>query len=337
MNLFERVRKELGDGRSVAVATIARRLGSAPRSAGTRCAVLADGTLVGTIGGGVLEARVRTEAEAVLSDGRVRVVPFRMDAKQLADEGMVCGGSVDVVIAPWRPRHEPVAEAAARGLRGRAEVILVTAWGPGGADPRLAARSAGRWTGDDVGEGLRAEEPTFRHGPEGGVLAEAVVPERSPLVVLGAGHVGRAIAQVASAAGFEVTVVDDRPEFASPGTLPWADRVLCRPFHGVFDEVEAGPDTFVVVCTRGHLSDAEAAEEALRTPARYVGVIGSRRKRKATLERLREAGIPDERLRVFRMPVGLDIEAETPGEIAVAIVAEMIAERRKGGGRPGQV
>ncbi len=335
MNLFDRVRKELREGRGAAVATIARRLGSAPRSAGTRCAVLADGTLVGTIGGGALEARVRAEAGPVLAEGRVRVIPFRMDAKQLADEGMVCGGSVDVVIAPWSPRHEPVAEAAARGLGGRADVLLVTAWGPGGSGPRLAARSAGRWIGDDLDDAARAEEPVFRHGPEGGLLAEAVEPERAPLVILGAGHVGRALAQVAAVAGFEVTVVDDRPEFASPGALPWADGVLCRPFPGVFDAVEAGPDTFVVVCTRGHLSDAEAAEEALRTPARYVGVIGSRRKRKATLERLRAAGIPEERLRVLRMPVGLDIEAETPGEIAVAIVAEMIAERRNGGRRSG--
>ncbi len=337
MNLFDRIRNELREGRGVAVATIARRLGSAPRSAGTRCAVLADGTLVGTIGGGALEARVREEASPVLAEGRVRVVPFRMDARQLADEGMVCGGSVDVVITPWSPRHEPVAGAAARGLGGRAEVLLVTAWGPGGSGPRVAARWAGEWTGDELDPAARVEEPVFRHGPEGGLLAEAVEPERVPLVILGAGHVGRAVAQVAAVADFEVTVVDDRPEFASAEAIPWADRVVCRSFRGVFGAVEVGPDAFVVVCTRGHLSDAEAAAEALRTPARYVGVIGSRRKRQATLERLRAAGIPEERLGVLRMPVGLDIEAETPGEIAVAVVAQMIAERRRGEVRgPGQ-
>ena len=341
-NLFDRVAERLNRGETVVVAAIARRLGSAPRSQGTRCAVLADGTLVGTIGGGLLEARVRGCAASVREEGRARVLKLRLNAKELADEGMICGGSVDVVVAPWEPRHGELARAAARALAGRAPGVLVTLWGPGGGPVRLGLWTGDRWVGDepaDPGARAAAQEvlssgtARFVDSDSGGMLAELLDRERAPLVILGAGHVGRALAQVAAVADFEVTVVDDRPEFADPARIPWAHRVLCRPMEGAVEEFDPGPDAFVVVCTRGHLADAVCAEGALRTPARYVGVIGSRRKRNATLKRLREAGIPEERLAALRMPVGLELRAETPGEIAVAIVAEMIAVRR--GADPG--
>ncbi len=342
-NLFERVAEGLEQGETVVVATIARRLGSAPRSQGTRCAVLPDGTLVGTIGGGLLEARVRECAAPVRQEGRARVLRFRLKAKELADEGMICGGSVDVLVAPWEPRHAELARAAAEALAGRAPGVLVTLWGPGGAPVRLGLWTGERWIGEEppepdaraaAEEVLSAGTARFRDSEAGGMLAELLDRERTPLVILGAGHVGQALAQVAAVADFEVTVVDDRPEFADPARIPWAHRVLCRPMEGAVEELGLGPDAFVVVCTRGHLADAVCAEEALRSPARYVGVIGSRRKRGATVRRLKEAGIPLERLEALRMPVGLDLRAETPGEIAVAVVAEMIAVRRGADPRP---
>ncbi len=344
-NLYERVAGELDRGRSAVVATIARRLGSAPRSQGTRCAVLADGALVGTIGGGLLEARVRERAAAVLSGGRAEVLKLRLNAKELADEGMICGGSVDVVLARWEPAHAGLARAAAEALAGRGPGVLVTRWGPGGAPVCVGLWTGGAWVGHEpedpavreaAAQVLAAGDARLRHGDDGGLLAERLDRELAPLVILGAGHVGRALARVAEAADFEVTVVDDRPEFADPAAVPWARRVLCRPMAGAIAEVAPGPDAFVVVCTRGHLGDAVCAEEALRSPVRYVGVIGSRRKRAATLKRLRQAGVPEHRLDALRLPVGLDLGAETPGEIAVAVVAEMIRIRRasEGGGGP---
>ncbi len=336
-NLYERVAGELEQGRPAVVATIARRLGSAPRGQGTRCAVLRDGALAGTIGGGLLEARVRERASAVLRTGRAEVLGLRLNAKELADDGMICGGSVDVVLARWEPAHADLARVAADALAGRSPAVLVTRWGPGGEPVRLGLWTGSAWVGrepDDpavreaAAQVLAGGDPRFRHGDGGGLLAELLDRELAPLVVLGAGHVGRALARVAATADFEVTVVDDRPEFADPKALPWASRVLCRPLAGAIEAVSPGPDAFVVVCTRGHLGDAVCAEEALRSPVRYVGVIGSRRKRAATLKRLREAGVPEERLAALRLPVGLDLGAETPGEIAVAVVAEMIRLRR---------
>jgi xanthine dehydrogenase accessory factor len=126
-----------------------------------------------------------------------------------------------------------------------------------------------------------------------------------------------------------VTVVDDRPEFASAEKLPWAKQVLCQPFDGSVAAAGTDQGTFVVVCTRGHLSDTLCTEEALRSDAPYVGVIASRRKRDMILKHLKEQGFPDERLGALRMPVGLPIGAETPEEIAVSVVAQLIQERHR--------
>ncbi|GAB6061524.1 XdhC family protein [Deferrisoma palaeochoriense] len=330
-NLFSRIAARLGRGERVAVATIARRRGSAPRSRGTRCAVFSDGTLEGTIGGGVLEARVKEEATGALNDGRARVLPFRLDPKTLAEEGMVCGGTVDVLVVPWGPGQAEAAAQAAEVLASGERAALVTRWDPDGTPREIAVVRAGTPAAEEepARTVLATGESTFRVEASGaGVLAEPLERERAPLVVLGAGHVGRAIAWVADLADFAVTVVDDRPEFADPARFPEGVRVECGPIPEVFQRLGVDWETFVVACTRGHLLDAECAEAALRSPARYVGVIGSRRKREATLRRFREAGVPEERLGVLRMPVGLEIEAETPGEIAVSVVAEMIRERR---------
>ena len=173
--------------------------------------------------------------------------------------------------------------------------------------------------------------PVMRGTLTEGAAVDPLLCQFAPLLIVGGGHVGRALAQAASAVDFAVTVADDRPEFASSENIPWARRVLCQPLDGIV--AAAGPDagTFVVICTRGHLYDTRCTEQALRSDAPYVGVIASRRKRGMILEHLRERGFSDERLAALRMPVGLSIGAETPEEIAVSVVAELIQERRSPG------
>ncbi|MHB8764495.1 MAG: XdhC family protein, partial [Deferrisomatales bacterium] len=221
-------------------------------------------------------------------------------------------------------------------LAGGGAGLLVAAWH--GPELALALLRGGAWVGEPPRaeglEGALAEarstgQPAVRVTGEAVLLVEPLARERLPLVILGGGHVGRAVARAASLVDFEVTVVDDRPEFASPEALPGADRVVCRPFAGVFGEVPVDAEASVLVCTRGHLADAACLEAALATPARYVGAVGSRKKRAATLERLRAAGLPEERLTDLRMPAGLPLGADTPEEIAAAIVAELIQVRRK--------
>lgn len=335
---YQDLAKRLEGGERLAVASIARRLGSAPRDQGTRCAVLPDGRILGTIGGGLLEARTQEESVVALGGGTIRYLKMRLDAKELAAGGMICGGSVDILIAPWGAAEAQVAHALLEAFEGNRRAALLTSWGADGRTLAVGLLDGQRWIGsgdlDPAGreaaaEALSAGKPVLRGKAEGpGLLAEPIEREKAPLIVMGAGHVGKALTEVAALAGFSVAVVDDRPEFADPALLPRADRVLCRPFEGAIAELGADDTTAVVICTRGHLGDTDCALDALRSPACYVGMIGSRRKRGMVVKGILAQGIPEERLGVLHTPVGLSIGAETPEEIAVSIVAELIALRR---------
>lgn len=151
------------------------------------------------------------------------------------------------------------------------------------------------------------------------------------LVVFGAGHVGRALTRAAGFAGFAVTVVDDRAEFADPGQLPEASRVRINSFADPFAEILVDANTFVVIATRGHAHDLEVLQAALKTEAGYIGLLGSRRKRDAFFKGLRKNGFSDNDIQRVRTPVGVRIGAVTPNEIAVSITAELIQHRRTHG------
>jgi xanthine dehydrogenase accessory factor len=166
------------------------------------------------------------------------------------------------------------------------------------------------------------------------VFVEPLVPQPR-LVILGAGHVGRALARAAQLAGFSVTVADDRPEYADAARLPEASEVVVGPFGEVFAQLSVGADAYIVVVTRGHKHDFTAVRGALGTPARYIGLVGSRTKRELLLEHLAEEGFgPEQRSRVIT-PAGLAIGAVAPEEIAVSIVAQLIQIRRGHGTAPG--
>jgi xanthine dehydrogenase accessory factor len=165
------------------------------------------------------------------------------------------------------------------------------------------------------------------------VYIEPVIP-RPHLIILGAGHVGKALATTAKFSGFSTTVVDDRAEYANLDNLPDADRVFVSDFNTVFSKVEVGSGAYIVIATRGHNHDLEALKAALRTEAGYVGLLGSRRKRAVLFRMLREEGFPPRDLDRVITPVGLSIGSITPEEIAISIMAQIIQYRR-GNGAPG--
>ena len=180
------------------------------------------------------------------------------------------------------------------------------------------------WSGEGFSCMLAGEE---------GVVLEPVVPEPR-LLILGAGHISLALAEFAARAGFRVTVADDRPSFANPGRFPWAEGVLCLPFEEVFQEVEIHAATYVVIVTRGHQHDYLCLKKALATPAAYIGMIGSRRRVRGTLELLEGEGFSGEELERIHAPIGLPIASETPVEVAVSILAQLIQVRRSKGNLP---
>ncbi|SMB99586.1 xanthine dehydrogenase accessory factor [Thermanaeromonas toyohensis ToBE] len=184
-----------------------------------------------------------------------------------------------------------------------------------------------------VEEVLKRRKPQWVHVPLGegwvDVFLEPVLPEPH-LLILGGGHVGQKVATLAKEVGYRVTVVDDRPEFANRQLFPQADEVICDSFASALDRISIDPSTYVVIVTRGHRHDYDCLRRVISSPAAYIGMIGSSRKVKGIMEGLAAEGVPRERLARVYAPIGLDIGAETPAEIAVSILAEIIQVYRQG-------
>ena len=337
--ILDEVLALLDSGEDFALVKLIGDRGSTPRAAGAEMLVRRDGSIAGTIGGGLLELTMMQEAAGVLETRRTRVVDLRLAGTDLKnEEEMVCGGSAEVLITYVPPgdaelREVVAAVKAARAARRRAWMFTVQP-PEDGDDVEFCL------LGDD-GElvGARPCEPKFLrtavgkiavHGsttlPDGrGVLVEQVeVPAKA--VICGGGHVARAVAPAALAAEFAVTVLDDREEFADPRRFPGA-KVVLGAFDGALERLSIDASSYVVIVTRGHVHDMDVLVQALRTPARYVGVMASRSKRARMVAALREAGLGEDALARVHSPIGLDIGAETPAELAVSIVAEMIQVR----------
>ena len=328
----------LAEGTPVAAATIVTHEGSTPRSAGSKMIVRGDGTMYGTVGGGLVEAQVLKAATRVLDDGVRGIINFDLTGELAAGADMICGGKLCVFL-----------ERIEQGLEGglysellrcveRGERCLLAVPVHGG--PRTLVPSHGSSLGAELPDSLLESVKTAGrdlHAPvvftsldDRWFLEPWVGP--SPLYIAGAGHVSRPTAQIAALAGFRVTVMDDRPEFANAERFPKAHEILTQDLHSCLEGLPLGPDASLVIVTRGHVHDADVLAQALRTPAGYIGMIGSRRKRDSVYQLLRSQGFGDADFARVHCPVGLDIGAETPEEIAVSIVAELIQNRASRGG-----
>lgn len=337
--ILDEVLALLESGEDFALVKLIGDRGSTPRAAGAEMLVRRDGSSAGTIGGGLLELTMMRAAGEVLDTRRSRVLDMRLAGTDVnSEDEMLCGGSAEVLItyvSPGDPvlREVGAAVKAAAATRRRAWLFTVL---PGGEDEEVELCLLGD---DGAVVGVTPCEPQALrtavgkiavHGsttlPDGrGVLVEPLdVP--STAVVCGGGHVGRALVPAALAAGFAVTVLDDREEFADPRRFPGATVVL-GPFDRALARLAVDEQSYVVIVTRGHRHDIDVLRQALRTPARYIGLMASRGKRARIVAALEEAGFGDADVGRLHSPIGLDIGAETPGELAVSIVAEMIKVR----------
>jgi xanthine dehydrogenase accessory factor len=182
------------------------------------------------------------------------------------------------------------------------------------------------------GREVRRSDPEFPAAAQ--ILIEAVEPPAT-LLVVGAGHIGRSLAKIGAEVGFSVAVLDDRPDYASPELIPEADQVICADFEEALSQFPINESTYIVMVTRGHKQDELSLRATVTSRAAYIGMIGSRRRTAAVLQHLAEEGFPQDALDRVHTPIGLDIGAETPEEIAVSIIAEIIMVRR--GGRGGSM
>lgn len=349
-DLFAEATRLLEAGQPFALATVVHTRGSTPQKAGARLLVRADGTMVGTLGGGCLEAEVWQEAASALRHGDgPSLRDFSLSDDLAAESGMVCGGTMTVFVEPmvgdafYRARIQ-VIEAALAGGEAAVVATVVAAPHGNGLGATLFVQGEGVW--DSLGEASWDEaalEVCRRLQADGGtdlipVTGEArvfVESFRRPptLLAVGAGHIAQALCPLAQRLGFQVAVLDDRPEFANRELFPEADEVIVADIAQGVREFPISPSTAVVIATRGHKQDSVALREAIRSAAGYLGMVSSRRKLALIYLQLLEEGISPERLQSVHAPIGLDIGARTPEEIALSIMAEILMVRsRKHGG-----
>jgi xanthine dehydrogenase accessory factor len=254
VDIYEEIVRLRKDGRRGAVATIVNVRGSIPSFKTAKMLVRDDGSIVGTIGGGCVEADVWQAAREVMESERPRTLTFDLNQDPKYDTGLVCGGTLEIFVEPILPPAE--------------------------------------------------------------------------LYIFGAGHVAASLYRVARIAGFDITVVDDRAAYANRERFPEAQDVIAEDFDQAMARLKPSESSYIVIVTRGHRDDMRVLRWAVQTPARYVGMIGSKRKTITIFKELQSEGLPAALFDRVHAPVGLDIGAITPEEIAVSITAELIAKRR---------
>lgn len=332
-------------GEDIAIVTIALQTGSTPRESGAKMAVRADGSIIGTVGGGLMEANCIELGRALLKDGSpaAAVRTFDLTNEEAAKAAMVCGGRLTVVAERFGRSGDSQDTQGLQALRSviqhlekgstcrlQTEYAWLTAAGHAeqaamdGKEELKYMRPVSHGVSISGGDAsLRDLEAGLDCNEAGCRFTEGFSP-CARLYIFGGGHVARPTAQLARTVGFAVTVLDDRAEFASRERFPESDVCVLPDFESAFAGLHVTPNDFLVIMTRGHMHDRTVLEQALKTPARYVGMIGSRRKRDALYDVLRQRGVTEGAIARCHCPIGLSIQAQTPEEIAVSIVAELI-------------
>jgi xanthine dehydrogenase accessory factor len=341
-------------GRPFAVATVVRTHGSTPQTIGAKLVVSADEheRPFGTLGGGCVEADAILAAREILQNGGRSLREYRLTEELAWSTGLVCGGTMWILAERGDQALTcdglDMLPDIARAAAGGPPLVVVTGLNKDGRaysfDGRVVVHADGHMTGSLGSPSIDAEAANAAVSQLDKGPARLIVPDethelliepvtgRPHLVIAGGGHVARAIARQARLLDFDVTVIEDRPEFATPERFDGAN-VLTGDVAKTIESLEYDAQEFLVVATRGHKMDADCVLAAARTTVRYIGLLGSRRKTVLIAELLREHGIPEDRIAAIHAPVGLDLGGRTPAEIALAILAEITQHRYGGTGQ----
>jgi xanthine dehydrogenase accessory factor len=352
--LYARMAELDREGRPFAVATVVRTVGSTPQVVGAKMLIDDLGRTYGTLGGGCVEGDAFEEARRIIAEGGRSLREYELTEDLAWDTGLVCGGTMWIHIEPGagalmvdgRDLLPDVLAASSTGT----PIALATLLRTEGHDVAPAGRlyveqhgGAGGTLGDAsldararaiAADTLRAGTARTTALEEGSELLVEPIVAKPHLVVVGGGHVGLALARLAHGLEYEVTVIDDRPEFASRERFPEGVEVVRADMVEALGTLSIGWNAFIVVATRGHKLDAQCLRAAIQTRARYVGLLGSKRKTILIERMLREEGLAEDRIRSVHAPVGLDLGGRTPAEIALSVLAELSMERYGGSGRP---
>lgn len=352
--VFQEAVNVLGKDEPMVVATVIRTKGSTPQKPGSKLLVRKDGTGVGTLGGGCVEGDIWFAASELMKRGGTSEYrEYELNEELAAEDGLICGGTMFFLIDPiYKPEeYLDFAKEIEKAYEGGEPVALASLIHPGeGNQASIGSKFFMRGDGSTVGtlgtpdldqSAISKGTELMIHGKNEYVITGAgseyfIEAYTTPpqLVLCGGGHVSNAIAPLAKNLGFLVYVTDDRAEFANPDRFPMAEQTVVKTPEEAFPELPINPNTFIIVATRGHRYDNVALAAAAKTSAKYVGLLGSRRKIIMIYEDLLRMGISKERIEELRAPIGLDISARTPEEIAVSIMAEILMFRLGGTGLP---
>jgi xanthine dehydrogenase accessory factor len=345
---FPKLIETLVSGQALALATIVETEGSTPQVTGASAIFSAAGLVAGTVGGGLLEARVEAIAGAALRDRKARLLTIRLDADPADVDGAICGGSARILIDPGVGGERAVFERALDGFRKRRPGVLASLIVPGQGDfVSVERRFIGVGSASaPPAEVLSLDADTFAaFGPailaaaledgrprlvksEGRLIFLESVRPLPRLIIAGAGHIGRAVARLGSLLDWSVTVIDDRPEFANADNVPEADEIIVGDIGESVRRIEDSPENYFVIVTRGHQKDAEALRAAIGRPAAYIGLIGSRRKIEIVhCEFLDSGWATADTWAKVHAPIGVEIGSKTVEEISVSIAAELVLIR----------
>lgn len=341
--LLQDLRDALSAGQSVAYTSLVETRGSTPQKAGATMLVFPDGSQAGTLGGGCVEAEVKRRALRLLDEGRPELLTFQLDSDYGWDDGLICGGRMKMLVDPLRPGADisyfETYHQQVHAGRGCTEAVVIDSEKAGGgaeadrflfdATGKLVASRPQAAPAETLVKNLRSCLERPRPYVTDGVSYLTQL-ERCRLLIVGAGHVGQKVAELAASVDFDVWVVDDREQYCNSERFPLAKRLIVAPFDQALSGLDVDPNTLAIIVTRGHNHDEEALYHLAEKPARYIGMIGSRRKIKLIFEDLLRGGISRQSLAQVHAPLGFEIGSQTVPEIAVSIVAELIANRNLG-------
>jgi xanthine dehydrogenase accessory factor len=356
MDLFDEIVSALRSEDRVMLATIISTTGSTPASALSKMLVKEGGVVsLGSVGGGCMEGDVLLHASRLLAEHRSDIITFDLTEDDI-EHGLICGGSLNVLIEPLSKEQIPLFEKLKAIRDGGDDCVLATHLAGTGdirsksilsgsvqtpIEQSAGAREVLEWIERSGDAGLRPsiiegilrvqhdQETLVVQLAEGRLVLEPVAGAPG-LLIFGGGHVSKYISRTAAMAGFRVSIFDDRRKFANRERFPEAARVLEVDFSDAFRDLTVNSSAYIVIVTRGHRYDEEVLRQAIKTPARYIGMIGSRRKVLTAFEHLVGEGIPPVMLERVRAPIGIDISAISAEEIGISVTAELVAERRGG-------
>ena len=350
--VFEEATNQLNEKHPLVIATVVRTKGSTPQKPGAKLLVRNDGSGVGTLGGGCVEGDIWYAAKQLMKNrGSAETIGYELNEEIAAQDGLVCGGTMFFLVDPIYEKGQEslfLDEINSAYLGGEPVALASLVKTAPDIDAKLAGklliRSDGSVEGTLGADNLNSEAIKYgielmAYGNSKYVRSETgaeyfvegyTTPPR--IILCGGGHVSRAIYTFAVNLGFNLTVIDDREEFANNTRFPLGDVVVAENSAEGFRSVEINKNTFIVIATRGHRYDHVSLEAALNTSASYIGLLGSKRKTILIYEELLSKGVSIDRIKDVRAPIGLDINARTPEEIAISIMAEILMIRNGGGG-----